>query len=184
MSKAKRFLHAPIVTAFLAMLAIALLLAGTIGGARAVLSDASDDYRAEIQTTQIDVILLENGTPVSGDGVLMKNLLGKDQQIVPGKKYDWKLAAQNNGPIPEYVRVTIRKYWVDSKTGKKLQNMDPSLIKLDLVTSGAWKEDTAAGSKTAERTVLYYQSLLGKGNSAVFCKGLLEIFLRYTGNQG
>lgn len=171
MSRVKKFLRAPLMTLILALLAVSLLLAGSIGGTRAALEVFSEDYQSRVQLSGIDVSLLENGKQVADGGKLMSSLRGSDPQLLLGKKYDWPLAVRNSGAIDQYVRVTIRRYWVDTDGKTKLTTLDPSLINLGLVTSGTWKEDTSA--RTPERTVLFYQSILPHGgDSAVFCKSL------------
>ena len=57
----KSVLRSPITTAVLFVAAVALILGGTIGGARAVLNIQSHDYVAQTQLTEIHVALTENG---------------------------------------------------------------------------------------------------------------------------
>ncbi len=61
------------------------------------------------------------------------------------------------------MRVNIYKYWLDAE-GKKLRDLSPDLIDLNLVNLGTdWIEDE--GARTPERTVLYYNKLLyAEGN--------------------
>ena len=68
-----------------------------------------------------------------------------------GKTYRENLKVRNTGTINQYVRVSIYKYWLDSE-GKKLQDLSPALIDLNLVNLGTdWIEDESA--RTQERTV-------------------------------
>lgn len=163
MAKFRAFLAKPAVTVLLFLLAIGLLTGGGVGGARAALSVQSEVYESTVELPSIGVQLLENGQAVSGDGALMKSMLGGDTVLKPGKTYSEVLAVQNNGTIDEFVRVTVQKYWLDS-TGAKAPFMDSSWITLGLVTDG-WVVDTAAS--TEERTVLYYTSALPAGSAPV-----------------
>ena len=46
-------------------------------------------------------------------------MLGKDEKVALGKKYEEKLTVKNSGAIDEYVRVSIVKSWTD-KDGNKV----------------------------------------------------------------
>ncbi len=88
--------------------------------------------------------------------------LGKPGKVEPGRKYTEKLQARNSNTVDEYVRIIIRKYWVD-KNGNKSPVMDPALIKLTYdgspYNSGAW----AVNSKehTKESDTYYLKTVLG-----------------------
>lgn len=184
----KSVLRSPITTAVLFVAAVALILGGTIGGARAVLNIQSHDYVAQAQLTEIHVALTENGTirenmdqdaHIHADAgyqhTLLNDLVSQTEgELVVGHTYKEELAARNVGDgsatgtgIDQYVRVTVYKYWVDSN-GKKVQSLDPSLIDLHFVETqqahGKWTVDTA--SSTGERTVLYYSTILAPQNGA------------------
>ncbi len=176
MKKLKNFLTSSKVTLGAFILAVALLGFSSIGGARAALAYYSENYVSRVQMQNIGVTLLENGSAVSsrdyGDtadgnwtetsGALLENMIPEGEEFKLGKTYPEELAVQNSGSISEYVRVSIYKYWKD-ENGAKMPNLSPDLIDLHLTGNG-WLEDTEA--KTAERTVLYYSSVLGAGQTS------------------
>ena len=163
--KAKRFLTSPKTTAILFVLAVALLLGTTIGGARAALSDETGFYTAGVEMYNIGVSLIENGTNVE-DGVLMKNLVSEGDVLKLGYPYKESLAVSNTGAIDEYVRVRVYAYWVDEK-GKKIRSVDPETIGLHFVEGNGWTIDKT--SSTRERTILYYATpITPEGKSSPF----------------
>lgn len=118
------------VTAGLSVAAVALLAFGSVGGARAALT-YSDTYRGDIATQNIGVGLTENGDSLGEKDALLtaENLLPDGEKTFKvGKKYEYTIGAENTGTIDEYLRLTIRKYWVDGK-GKRI-DLSPNLIKL------------------------------------------------------
>ena len=181
----KSLLKSPITTVVLFVAAAALILGGTIGGARAALNIQSHDYVAQAKLTEIHVALTENGvirenmdqdahihTDLGYEHTLLNDLdlASTGGKFEVGHTYNEVLAARNMGDgkatgIDQYVRVTVYKYWVDSN-GKKVQSLDPSLIDLHFVETpqahGKWTIDTA--SSTDERKVLYYSSVLAPQN--------------------
>lgn len=64
---------------------------------------------------------------------------------------------RNTGSVPQFVRVTITKYWTEKGTDGKRVDLDPSYIVLDGVGAG-WQKDENAS--TAEREVYYYNPVL------------------------
>lgn len=73
--------------------------------------------------------------------------LGTPGVVEPGRTYKEEISAANGENIDQYVRLTIRKYWVDPE-GKKATYMDPALIRLDYkdenknvkaYNTGAWQ---------------------------------------------
>ncbi|MBQ3802680.1 MAG: hypothetical protein II845_03185 [Oscillospiraceae bacterium] len=163
MKKFRDLISRPSVTVALFALALVLLGGSTVGGARAALTVESQYYNSQVQTSSIDVALLENGAAVSGEGALFSKLLGEDESLKIGKKYDESLAVQNTGSISEYVRVSVYQYWMDEQ-GNKVPEMDSQWIKLGFVTGGGWTIDE--DSSTEERTVLYYADPLDSGASS------------------
>ena len=169
----------PAVTMALFLLAVAMLLGSTIGGARAALTYYSETYTSRIQMYDIGVTLLENGEAVAWrdyssagdgtwnekDGILLEHMLPEGEELKPGKVYPEELKVTNTGTINQYVRVSIHKYWVDAQ-GNKKSDLDPGLIGLKLASLGTdWIEDEKA--RTPERTVLYYNKLLyAEGNGS------------------
>ena len=107
-----------------------------------------------------------------------------DDQIKIGKTYTYKLGVRNiaqvtddqrkgNG-IPQYVRVTVNKYWVlvdengeplkDNNGVVKQCNLNPAFIDLHFVEGDGWIIDKDAS--TPERTVLYYKGILDPGDDS------------------
>ena len=183
MKKNKKWFRSPIFTVVAFALAAVLLLFSGINSARAALTYFSEVYSTQVQMFDIGVSLLEKGAhdekanivsyrnyKANSDGEwdkvvpgeLLKNMLGKDEKLILNKEYKEELNVQNTGTINEFVRVTVYKYWV--KDGKKMTDLSPDLIDLNLVNVGsAWVEDET--ERTDERTVLYYTSLLNSGDS-------------------
>ena len=165
----KRILRSPIFTIGLFVAAAVLILVGGMGTVRAAPRIQSNDWKGEVELTNISTSLVENGNVVAskngeGDDVLLgKYFLDyKDNKIKSdgsnfalGKTYTEELAVQNDGTIDEYVRVTVTKYWVDEK-GDKLTGLDPGKIDLNFPEKDGWTIDH--GADTAERTVLYYKN--------------------------
>lgn len=157
--------------------AAVLIVTGGISVARAAPKIRSEYFGMQIELTDIETALVENGQIVEGDNVLLgydtflkPNGLqapssdGDDAGVVPnfvlGKAYKEIISVRNVGRTDEYVRLTLRKYWVD-ESGKRV-NLDPSLIELHLVDGSGWTLDEAAS--TPERLVLYYDSILAAGS--------------------
>ena len=207
----KKVLRSPAFSIFLMLVAAVLLATGTVGTARAVPSIESDIYTSEFSLTDIGVALTEEGQIISqrnysgegtwagdSDGVIMdgiavtqnKCLVERegDTSFKIGKRYPLHLGVENTGNIPEFVRVTVYKYWVDQSgttsehgkhgwfeywTGKKTYDdnkvfMDPALIEIEwnLDDNAGWMIDHEA--TTDERTVLYYRDVLPEGGTAQF----------------
>ena len=93
--------------------------------------------------------------------------LGEPGKVEPGRTYKEELSARNGNNVDEYVRVIVRKYWVDSEN-KKSTVMDPALIKLTYngkaYNSGAW----AVNSKehTTESDTYYLKKILDAGDTS------------------
>lgn len=186
----KKILHNPAFTVVLFAFAAVLLLFGSVGGTRAVLNATSDIYESQMRTSQIGVSLLENdgsknvlvasdegnGAIMSLSSVDMVENAG-DKEIKVGKEYSLPLYVSNSGEIPEYVRVTIYRYWVETEqtpgefgwfngSGTKRCDLDPTLI--ELKSTDGWVVDQAAPSESGERVVLYYPNVLQTGESVQF----------------
>lgn len=171
--KLKKLLASPVFSVVAFVLAAALLIFSSVGGARAALTIQSTDYQGEIVLNDIGVSLVENGEPITvrnyadsskvnvswleTKGDLLKNMLADGESLILGKTYTEAIAASNTGSIPEFVRVTVYKYWVD-ENGNKLTTLSPSLIDLQFEEGNGWVMDT--NSSTDERTVMYYQNRL------------------------
>ncbi len=188
MKKIKQFLTSPAATVAAFVLAVALLLFSSIGGARAALAYYSENYSTRVQMYDIGVTLEENGKSVSwrnydtnssdgswneSAGALLTQMLPKGEQLQIGKKYKEELRVKNTGTINQYVRVSIYKYWINAPKGEnqnetessaKRIDLSPNLIKLHLANTGnKWLVDESAS--TTERTVLYYSKLLKSGDT-------------------
>ena len=146
-----------------------LLAAGSVTGARAALNVTSSDYDAEFDLSEgLHVTLVEgtgdSKTDVGDSGQLLASLKdenGDQITINPGKKYDETLAASNSTGYSEYVRIVVRKYWLN-ENGKAATDLDPSLIKLTYngvaYNDSSWiKSDSES---TDETDVYYYRSIL------------------------
>ena len=125
----KKFFRSPVVTGLLFLAAIALLVTGSFGTTRAALQIISQDHESTYVLKHIGVTLRENGIPIayrnygskveSGfteqqNGNIILDNLGSDKQVKIGKQYPCVITAQNTGTIDQYVRVIIRKYWVNN----------------------------------------------------------------------
>ena len=146
-------------TVILLAAAVILLLGSAVGSTRAALTYYSENYVAGIQTSSIDVSLLENGAETDA---LLANMLGEKEAIVLGKSYEEKISVANTGSIDSYVRVILTKSWKDAN-GVKDTTLSPELIDLNLVSGSGWVVDEAAS--TPERTVLYYTGIVPAGEA-------------------
>ena len=169
------------------LVAAGLLLAGgSVTGTRAALNIQSDLYRAHFYLNHLQVHLMENGHDVCGgennlDGAskitgrlataLKYESLDDPGTVEPGMVYEERIAAKNGNNVDEFVRLTIRKYWVKTdEDGKillengepvKASNMDPSWIHLSYNgnedgNTGAWTENKQEA--TDESRTFYYAS--------------------------
>jgi len=175
----KSILRSPAFSVVLFVLAAALLLGGTIGAVQAAPRIQSADWRGQVVLTNIETALTENGIIREGDDQLLTTFLkdNGDDELKIGKTYPYKLGVRNvadgdNGGIPQYVRVIVKKYWVyvdengnplPETTGKKC-SIDPSLINLHFVEGNGWTIDKDAS--TPEQTVLYYDRTLATGEDS------------------
>ena len=130
-----------------------------------VANSLDENYKFEVGRTYKEELYVKN----------MANTLNNGTE---GNRYKNDNGDDGERIIPEYVRVTVYKYWtVKDAEGKdvKATDLDPSYIELNFVTGNGWTIDTSApGYKDGkgERTVLYYASILdteGKGaESTIF----------------
>ena len=151
----------------IALFAAALILfcSGGVMGTRAVPAIQGDSFNSQIVLSTLNVAVVENGKAVGGpDGAMGKLLAGLEgKKLAPGGAYKEEIGARNTGAYDEYARVIIRKYW--TKDGKTSTDLTPDLIKLSYkgqaYNSSAWILDSS--ESTAERSVYYYKTALGKG---------------------
>lgn len=193
MKKIRSFFRSPMGTTFMFMMAVLLLMTGTIGGVRATPQIFNPDFAySGVELDQIGITLMENGNPVcsrdynkeiedfdyssnSDDpkmGILLANMLGGEKLKI-GAAYPEVLTVKNSGTITEYVRATVYKYWVSvDENGKETrfdvydandQDVLNDLIDLHFLEGNGWVIDH--GSDTKERTVLYYQKSVPSGGS-------------------
>ena len=84
----------------------------------------------------------------------------------PGRTYQEEIAALNGRDVPQYVRLTVRKYW-RGPDGSKDAHMDPALIQLTYgdkdYNDGAWQINEK--ESTTEAKTYYYSKVL-EGNAA------------------
>lgn len=170
MKKKRSWSGAPLITGIVFAAAIGLLAFSGIGIARAVPSVRTENEYTSIAHDSIGVTLMENGTPTSGTllGTLLNQTNGK---LILNNTYDEALNVSNTGEINEYVRVTVRKYWVGADG--KSTDLSPDLIEVNLngndlydasfTGANGWVKDAA--SSTAERVVLYYSQVVPTGGS-------------------
>lgn len=182
-------------TALLLAAALVLLSVGTFTGVMAQPNIMSNLYRAHFYLNHLQVHLLENGQDVCGgqndlngeakvSGKLAQKLgYNSDSDmgsVEPGKVYDEVIQAGNSQDVSEFVRITVRKYWVLTKDGKvvttenaagktvpkKTTELSPDLIQLMYdgkeECNPAWEE--VPQETTTESTTYIYKDLL-KGGS-------------------
>ena len=122
-----------------------LLSVGTVTGARALPNIISDRYNAHFYLNHLQVHLVENGedacgevNTLDGDQKVTGTLLAKERgheigytdddnlgSVEPGKVYREEIAARNGQDISQFVRITVRKYWVETDgKGKVLTTTD------------------------------------------------------------
>jgi hypothetical protein len=143
------------VTIALSIAAVGLLAFGSVGGARAAITNYSDAYVAEFETQEIGVALTENGNPVEGDDALLQDA-GK---MTPGKTVTDALAATNDGTIDEYIRLTVRKYWIDES---KRLDLKPNMIQL---VQGSDKWIMVDENENDEFVEFYYTEPVAPGDA-------------------
>ena len=175
MSKKKRMPLGGLTVALLSA-SVVLLAGSTVGSARAALTYYSENYGAQVEVSNIGVSLVENGSVVRSrdytsngkweeksttDNKLLTALSKNNTKIIPGEKYDEELTVKNSGTIDTYVRVILKKSWINEK-GEKDTTLSPNLIKLNLLLDGKWMIDESAS--TSERTILYYTEPLKSGD--------------------
>ena len=170
--KASRKKRSALGTVLLAVLAFALLAGSAVGNTKAALTYFSENYTSQAEVFHIGVDIIENGNSVDK---LLENMLAKDEELEPGKRYDEVLTVKNTGTIDEYVRVKVRCYWTDVK-GKTIKRRDlkPEFIDLNFLTgSNGWVIDPIS-DPMKETTILYYKKPIAPGKeTAAFTDSLV-----------
>ena len=172
MKKIISWFRTPAVSILAFVAAFGLIALSGIGIARAVPSIRTDNEYTNIAHESIGVALLENGkmTKANNQKLLGSLLEQTDGKLVLNYPSSEPLSVQNTGAIDEYVRVTVRKYWLDSD-GKQT-DLSPDLIQVKLggkdiydaaFTGGNnWVKDSRVS--TEEQVVLYYSQKLASGS--------------------
>lgn len=157
----------------LALFAAALLAlgAGSIMSARAALNIVSGTFDTNLKMANVmEVTILEgkdNDVVDAGASAAilkaLKDADGNAVNVIPGKVYDETLAVKNNSGRPMYVRMIVRKYWLD-KNGKEDAGLDPSLIKLTYKGSDFngddWIKNDNEDTPSGESSTYYYKTML------------------------
>ena len=145
--------------AVLVLSALLIVLVGMIavlrsGSTQAVLTE-SEEQTLEITMSELGVSLLENGKETT-------DLFGEWQNATldPGRTYADKISVKNSGAYDEYVRVVVKKYWMDSE-GKRV-NLSPAYI--CLVSGTGWKENEK--ERTPEQSVWYCNDYVAVENES------------------
>lgn len=166
----KKFMSSSTATIGLFVLAALLLGFGGINAIQAAPRIESADYRAQVQLSNINVAITENGNIKDEGELLLEDMIARagDAELKIGKAYDEVLAVRNTKRpnstnegegIDEYVRVTVYRYWTDGDS--KAVDLNPELIKINFLTDNGWTIDETAS--TPERTVLYYKDVVPVG---------------------
>ncbi len=154
----------------------AVLVAGSIFGATKA-ADTPTREKVVFKTVEVGVELQEdistdvnnpNYVKVEGDKALVFKSLDSvktgAEVMKPDKNYPERVRVVNNSPsessAPEYVRVVVKKYWLDD-TGKKDTTIDPSLINLN--SSADWGKIEA---ESGEEVIYYCKKPLQNNESS------------------
>lgn len=150
-------------TIALLLAAILLFGAGGIMATQARLTIFSNNYTAQFAMDHLGITLLENGETVPEDG-LLTTLSGA---VEPGKTYREEIAARNSSDSKQFVRLILRKYWMND--GEKNTELDPGLIELSFdgkaYNNGSWQINNA--ETTTEMATYYYTKALAAGEDTV-----------------
>ena len=132
--------------------AILLLSSGGFLGVKAAPQIRGQDSFATVNLNTIDVQLVDKAGKEVGESGLLTDV----ETVKTGMTYQTGISVKNNGSAPAYVRLVVRKYWLDA-AGKKDRQLDPKLIQLGLDDT-VWKENKKEA--TAETSVFYYTKQL------------------------
>ncbi|MBR5638092.1 MAG: hypothetical protein IKW81_14335 [Pseudobutyrivibrio sp.] len=160
-----------------------LLVAGSaFGSTKAEKAQGATVESVEFQTAKISAKLQEKqgenyvdvaGVKVHEDGTTedfanallfksLANVKAGSELLKVENPYEEKIQVLNDsdGEYPEYIRVVVRKYWVDEEN-KKDSSLDPTLIKLDV--ADGWG---AIESDSHEEVVYYYRNPVNQTTEA------------------
>lgn len=121
MTKIRRLFRSPAMTVVLFVLAAAMLLGGTIGGARAALTVESEFYSAGVEMYDIGVTLMESNQADGGNARAVSK-----RDYVSNSNYQWDETA---GALPNPLR---RGYTYDRTIAPLLSRMVPENESLQL----------------------------------------------------
>ncbi len=184
-------------TTALIVAAVLLLAGGGVAGTRAALNIQSEYYRAEFYLNHLQVHLYENGDDVCERAGHKNNLDVHDKavgelatslkyehkvdgkevlgKVEPGMAYKEVIQAKNGSDINEFVRITIRKYWMEEDENGNLVKssaLNPDRIKLYYGKEGEYNSDfwtlnpeENVGSK--ETSTYYYNTDLSSGEQSL-----------------
>lgn len=159
-----------------------LLVAGsTFGAVTTTSAQKADGAKVEgvaFSTAKISVALEENQGAGDTEDFQKVAWMDKDgniestdlkfvnlDHIKPGETYEEDVRVVNDSDYSEYVRVVVRKYWLDG--ANKDTSIAPESIQLH--NSGQWIEKDAA---SGEEVIYYYKNPLNKGEKAQFLNGI------------
>lgn len=164
------------------VIAIVALLATNM--AQASLDDSSaarsDDYTADMSLSSLSVALKENNATVAAtkeenakEGTvtadytnLLAGINGGNPINAFGKKYDYSLAAQNDGSQDEYVRVVVNRFWKKADDSKAT-TLSPEFIGLQFDEAN-WIVAGPEQTGVSEQYILYSKNPIEAGSSLPF----------------
>ena len=133
----------------------------------------SDTKNSKYKGNLVEYLGYTNDSPYSQEPAYK---LGTPGKVEPGRTYKEEIKVRNKvidpenknaGSVDEYVRVIIRKYWVD-ENGNKDTRLDPALIKLTYgdkdYNSTAWTLNKK--EHTTESDTYYLKSMLKGGDDS------------------
>ena len=143
-------------------------------------ADQIADKNAKYKGNLVEYLGYTNDKPYSEAAAYT---LGTPGTVEPGRTYREEIGAKNGNNVDEYVRLTVKKYWV--KDGKKDTRLSPDLIKLtytngkstglenskDSFNSGAWQINKSECTKESQ-TYYLTKVLPGKETSALLFDSL------------
>lgn len=153
----------------LLVLAVLLVAGGGFGTTQAALSVQSNPHLTRIETENLSTELLEAGldgkaVAREGKGDLLRDLadLNGRGEFRLGQRYPRALSVRNDGDLPEYVRVTVYRYWADG-SGRRV-DLSPEFVDIGFDESSGWHRDGEASSP--ERVVMWYERALAPGEES------------------
>lgn len=157
----------------LALLAAAVIMLGGSGvmGTKAALTVFSPNFDATIATNTLGVELTEAVDGGSAVTIPDKGTftLTNDETLSVGKSYKDSIGVSNSGTAAEYVRVIVRKYWIEmDQTEKTEQTLKLKPEWIELTAADGWKE---VKGDNEEYSIYYRSEPLGVGESAELFTG-------------